>query len=61
LGSIFRKTPRKIFLAKFEIFKNSIQTDQIRRRTSCVEENHLKIPKKHWFLADGIASDLFIL
>ncbi len=24
-------------------------------------ENHLKIPEKHWFLADGIASDLFIL
>ena len=26
-----------------------------------VEENHLKIPEKHWFLADGIASDLFII
>lgn len=26
-----------------------------------IENNHLIIPEKHWFLADGIASDLFIL
>lgn len=26
-----------------------------------VEDNHLKIPEKHWFLADGIASDLFVV
>ena len=26
-----------------------------------IENNHLKIPEKHWFMADGIASDLFIL
>ncbi len=26
-----------------------------------IENNHLKIPEKHWFLADGIASDLFIV
>lgn len=26
-----------------------------------IENNHLKIPEQHWFLADGIASDLFIL
>ena len=25
-----------------------------------LENNHLKIPEKHWFLADGIASDLFL-
>ena len=24
-----------------------------------IENNYLKIPEKHWFLADGIASDLF--
>ncbi|MDY0931798.1 radical SAM family heme chaperone HemW [Chryseobacterium sp. CFBP8996] len=24
-----------------------------------IEDNHLKIPEKHWFMADGIASDLF--
>lgn len=26
-----------------------------------IEDNHLKIPEKHWFMADGIASDLFIV
>lgn len=26
-----------------------------------IENKHLKIHKKHWFLADGIASDLFIV
>ncbi len=26
-----------------------------------IENQHLKIPEKHWFLADGIASDLFII
>ncbi|WP_312088773.1 radical SAM family heme chaperone HemW [Chryseobacterium sp.] len=24
-----------------------------------IENNHLKIPEKHWFIADGIAADLF--
>lgn len=26
-----------------------------------IENNHLKIYKQHWFLADGIASDLFLI
>ncbi|WP_292010064.1 radical SAM family heme chaperone HemW [Chryseobacterium sp.] len=26
-----------------------------------IDKDHLKIPEKHWFLADGIASDLFIV
>lgn len=26
-----------------------------------IENNYFKIPEKHWFLADGIASDLFIV
>ncbi|UQB70427.1 radical SAM family heme chaperone HemW [Epilithonimonas zeae] len=26
-----------------------------------IDNNYLKIPEKHWFLADGIASDLFIV
>ena len=29
--------------------------------TLTIENNHLKIPEKHWFLADGIASDLFLV
>ncbi|WP_332021836.1 radical SAM family heme chaperone HemW [Kaistella sp.] len=26
-----------------------------------IENSHLKIPEKHWFMADGIASDLFMV
>lgn len=26
-----------------------------------IEDGHLKIPEKHWFMADGIASDLFMV
>ena len=26
-----------------------------------IENGHLKIPEKHWFMADGIASDLFMV
>lgn len=26
-----------------------------------IEDSHLKIPEKHWFMADGIASDLFLV
>ncbi len=26
-----------------------------------IENEHLKIPEKHWFMADGIASDLFMV
>ncbi len=26
-----------------------------------IENDHLKIPEQHWFMADGIASDLFIV
>lgn len=26
-----------------------------------MENGHLKIPEKHWFMADGIASDLFLV
>lgn len=29
--------------------------------TLIIKDNHLKIPEKHWFLADGIASDLFMI
>ena len=43
-----------------EIFKKTIQP-KLEEGILTIEENHLKIPEKHWFLADGIASDLFIL
>jgi oxygen-independent coproporphyrinogen-3 oxidase len=43
-----------------EIFRKIIQP-KLEEEILIIEDNHLKIPEKHWFLADGIASDLFIL
>ncbi|WP_312764868.1 radical SAM family heme chaperone HemW [Epilithonimonas sp.] len=38
---------------------------EIKSKLECgilkIENNYLKIPEQHWFLADGIASDLFIV
>ena len=34
---------------------------KIQEGTLYIDQNHLKINKKHWFLADGIASDLFLV
>lgn len=42
------------------IFQKSIQK-KIEEKILIIENNHLKIPEKHWFLADGIASDLFVV
>ena len=39
-----------------EEIKNKIESGILK-----IEENHLLIPEKHWFLADGIASDLFLV
>lgn len=36
--------------------KNKLQSGILK-----IENNFLKIPEKHWFLADGIASDLFLV
>lgn len=36
--------------------KNKIESGILK-----IENNHLLIPEKHWFLADGIASDLFMV
>lgn len=36
-------------------------SQKLEDQTLVIENNHLKIPEKHWFLADGIASDLFIV
>ena len=43
-----------------EHFKNET-TQKLSEGILIIEDNHLKIPEKHWFLADGIASDLFIV
>lgn len=47
-----------------EEFKLSLQKDiqpKLNDGTLIIENNFLKIPEKHWFLADGIASFLFIV
>lgn len=44
----------------FVVFEKSIQ-EKLDEGMLIIEEGHLKIPEKHWFLADGIASDLFIV
>lgn len=36
-------------------------SQKLEDQTLVIENNHLKIPEKHWFLADGIASDLFMV
>lgn len=35
--------------------------DKLDQKLLILDGNFLKIPEKHWFLADGIASDLFLL
>lgn len=43
-----------------EHFRNEIKS-KLEEGILMTENNHLKIPEKHWFMADGIASDLFIV
>ncbi|MCZ2084939.1 MAG: radical SAM family heme chaperone HemW [Flavobacteriales bacterium] len=43
-----------------EYFQKEIKT-KLEDGLLKVENNHLTIPEKHWFLADGIASDLFVV
>jgi oxygen-independent coproporphyrinogen-3 oxidase len=43
-----------------EHFQNETQS-KMDEGILVVENEHLKIPEKHWFMADGIASDLFIV
>ncbi|MBT2620917.1 radical SAM family heme chaperone HemW [Chryseobacterium sp. ISL-6] len=41
-------------------FQNEIK-QKIADGILIIENSHLKIPEKHWFMADGIASDLFLV
>lgn len=43
-----------------EHFQYEIQS-KLEEEILIIDNNHLKIPEKHWFMADGIASDLFII
>ncbi len=49
------------FSEEFLDHLKKISKDKLAEGLLIEEENFLKIPRKHWFLADGIASDLFIL
>lgn len=44
----------------FEFLQHEMQ-QKIEEGILTIENDHLKIPEKHWFMADGIASDLFLV
>lgn len=44
----------------WEDFQTEIKA-KIEEGILIIEDDHLKIPEKHWFMADGIASDLFLV
>ncbi|MBB5333658.1 radical SAM family heme chaperone HemW [Chryseobacterium koreense] len=44
----------------FEYLQHEMQ-QKIEEGILTIENDHLKIPEKHWFMADGIASDLFLV
>lgn len=56
LSSVKNKFSDKIL----EHFQNEIKT-KMEEGILIIENEHLKIPEKHWFMADGIASDLFVV
>ncbi|SFZ96148.1 oxygen-independent coproporphyrinogen-3 oxidase [Chryseobacterium limigenitum] len=56
LESLNNKFSNKIL----DTFQNDIKS-KVSEGILVIENNHLKIPEKHWFMADGIASDLFIV
>ncbi|AZA53339.1 radical SAM family heme chaperone HemW [Chryseobacterium sp. G0201] len=56
LESLNNKFSNKIL----DTFQNDIKS-KVSDGILVVEDNHLKIPEKHWFMADGIASDLFVV
>ncbi|AZA82079.1 coproporphyrinogen III oxidase [Chryseobacterium lactis] len=56
LSSLKNKFPDRVM----EYFQKEIQP-KIAEGILIIENDHLKIPEKHWFMADGIASDLFLV
>ncbi len=54
------KLNQKFSTEILEKFNKAIQT-KMKEGILIIENNYLKIPEKHWFLADGIASDLFLI
>ncbi|MCL8536794.1 radical SAM family heme chaperone HemW [Chryseobacterium gallinarum] len=56
LSHVKNKFPDKLQ----EHFQTEIKS-KIEEGLLVIENDHLKIPEKHWFMADGIASDLFVV
>lgn len=56
LGSLKSKFNDRIL----EHFRNEVKP-KLEEGVLLIENDHLKIPEKHWFMADGIASDLFLI
>ncbi|WP_259112988.1 radical SAM family heme chaperone HemW [Chryseobacterium sp. JUb7] len=56
LESLKNKFPEKIVEELYTGIKHKLEDGIL-----IIENDHLKIPEKHWFMADGIASDLFIV
>lgn len=63
---------RTVWGVNYEDLKNSLSPELLEKSSRQIETkindgrlvldgNYLKIPKEHWFLADGIASDLFLI
>ena len=59
-GVDLRSLKNKFSDRLLEHFQTEIKT-KIEEGILIIENDHLKIPEKHWFMADGIASDLFIV
>ncbi len=54
-------TLKRKFSPEFFGFLNNEIQPKLQEGILVIEDGHLKIPEKHWFLADGIASDLFMV
>lgn len=52
---------KRKFSPEFFGFLNDEIQPKLQEGILVIEDGHLKIPEKHWFLADGIASDLFMV
>jgi rhomboid protease GluP len=50
-----------LFALIFPTYHDQPVKDKDEEGILIIEKSHLKIPEKHWFMADGIASDLFMV
>lgn len=55
------KAVKQSFNAEILAHLNKETAEKLRRWILIIEDDYLKIPEEHWFLADGIAADLFYM